>query len=287
MAQQTMGPLVTFVADEALEAYRQVRFTAGSTTNVVYADAGEEAIGVVQEEVEAAGEFATVRMLTDSGTFKLVAAGAFSLGDKLFPAADGKVDDDSTTGGSAAWEALEAASGDGSVIEARPLGAVGTGSRLAFAAAAPSIEVENTITETAFATTYTEPLANLETGDILEILATATVNDNNSTDTLAIKLKVGTEVIVAPAAFDAADGDIVQIHAFVRIDNPGASATLTAHGSYVAGVPGTAVPTPFTKASAAEDLSSGAAITLTATWSVAHVDNEVELTDLTVIHHRQ
>lgn len=286
MSTQVQNGMVAFTAGEALAAYRRVKRSSGSGSSVVYADANEACIGVTQAAA-ASGESVTVRLLSDAGTFKVTAAGAFSVGDKLFPAADGKVDDDNTAGGPAEFVALEAASGDASIIEALPTGSSPSGSRLAFAAAAASSEVENTITETAFDVSKTIDEADLEVGDVLEVLATVYVLDNNSTDTLAIKLKVGTEEIVAPAAFDAADGDFVQIHAFINILATGASGSVKAHGWHNTGVPGTAIPIPFVKTAATEDISAGAAITLTATWSVAHADNECYLADLTVIHHRQ
>lgn len=104
----------TFTATEALERFRRVKLTSGSGTAVEYADAGEAFIGVT-EAAAALGDPVTVRLKGDYGTFRMVAAGAVVVGSTIYGAADGKVDD--AVSGTAIGTALEAASGNGSVIE--------------------------------------------------------------------------------------------------------------------------------------------------------------------------
>ncbi len=104
-----------YAAGEALAKRRRVKLDASG--DVVYADAGDEWIGITEYAVSS-GDDVGVRMRTDSGTFKVTAAGAFSQGDVLYGAADGKVDD--AEAGPAQFIALEAASADGDIVEALP-----------------------------------------------------------------------------------------------------------------------------------------------------------------------
>ena len=114
MATQNNGER-TFTAGEALNAFCRVKLSAAET--VVYADAGDDYIGVTQDSVADEGQV-LVRLKSMAGTMKVTAAGAFSAGDYLYGAADGEVDDVET--GSAQFVALEAASADGDIVEALP-----------------------------------------------------------------------------------------------------------------------------------------------------------------------
>ena len=284
MATQNENGIKSFTAGEALAVWRRVKLTAGSGTQVEYADAEDKAIGITQAAA-ASGAQVAVRMLNCPGTFKATCAGAVSIGDHLYGAADGKVDDSTTASGEAVLIALEAATADGDIIETMPV-LVG-GSALLYANLADSAEVENTVTETAFDVSKTIKGAELQVGDVLEVLARAYVVDNNSTDTLELKLYVGTEVIVTTGAVDVADADIGYIHAFITVRATGASGSIAASGVVALGVPGTVTAKPFRKDAATEDISGDVEIAVKATWSVAHADNEVELENLIVIHHRQ
>lgn len=105
----------TFVAGEALEQFRRVKLSTSSGTQVEYADAGADFIGITLNKV-ASGEPVAVQ-LRDSGKTQLVqAADSFAVGAALYGANDGKVSDSAS--GSVIGVALQAASGDGSVIEA-------------------------------------------------------------------------------------------------------------------------------------------------------------------------
>ena len=107
----------TFTAGEALAARRRVK---KSSATVIYSDEGEDYIGVTEAAV-ASGEQVAVKLKNVSGTFEVVAAGAFAVNTFLYPAADGKVDD--AVAGPPQFYSLEAASGDGSRVEALPIAA--------------------------------------------------------------------------------------------------------------------------------------------------------------------
>ena len=107
----------TFKAGEALAAKRRVKIESGTVTDppeVVYADAGEQHIGVTEYAV-ADGDLVSIRLRTSGGTQEATAAGAFSVGATLYGAADGKIDDASS--GTAIGIALEAATADGDEVE--------------------------------------------------------------------------------------------------------------------------------------------------------------------------
>jgi len=100
----------TFTAGEALEARRRVKIETGTTTTppeVVYADAGEDFIGVTEYAV-ADTEKIAVKMNSAPGTFEVecLVDAAIARGTVLYGAADGMVSDASS--GTAQGIALEA-----------------------------------------------------------------------------------------------------------------------------------------------------------------------------------
>lgn len=108
----------TFIAGEALAAHRLVKIESGTTMDppeVVYADAGEDAIGAT-EYAAADGAPVTIKLTNNPGTFDLecVVSSAIARGTLLYAANDGKVSDASS--GSVLGIALEAGS-NGKVIE--------------------------------------------------------------------------------------------------------------------------------------------------------------------------
>lgn len=113
MSQRIEGHCRTFVAGEALEAYRRVKLSAGT---VVYADIGEQHLGITEYKV-ASGAHVAVRLRNAPGTRLAVAAEALAAGAALYGANDGKVQDTSTGAGAVLALALEAATADGDVIE--------------------------------------------------------------------------------------------------------------------------------------------------------------------------
>ena len=99
----------TFKAGEALEAKRRVKVESGTTNDppeVVYADAGEDYIGVTEYAV-ADGDMVAVKMLNAAGVFEIecIVDSAIGRGTTLYGADDGMVSD--TASGSAQGIALE------------------------------------------------------------------------------------------------------------------------------------------------------------------------------------
>lgn len=110
MSQENMG-IKVLIAGEDLAIYRRVKLSAGE---YVYADAGEEFVGVtVKEALADAPVGAALR--SAARTYKMVAAGPITKDAVIYGAVDGKVDD--AVSGTAIGIALEAATADGDIIE--------------------------------------------------------------------------------------------------------------------------------------------------------------------------
>lgn len=110
MSQSNNNPK-TLTSGEALASYRLVKLS-GST--VIYADAGEQAVGITNADY-ASGEHTAFDVINKSGTVKLTASGAIAAGAPIYQGDDGKVT--ATPNGAAIGFALEAATADGDVIE--------------------------------------------------------------------------------------------------------------------------------------------------------------------------
>lgn len=278
MAEINETGMKAFAAGEVLAAFRRVKLN--SSQQVVYAGADDVGIGIADDAALAIGDSVTVRLHNVPGTRKLVCAAAVDAGDILYGAADGKVDD-VTSKGQGRWIALEAGSGDLSVIQAIPLPASEEG--LLYSAEANSAAVTNTTTETTFDTgTKSIDGAMLKVGDVLRVRLAGQATATNSTDTLVVKLYVGTELIAATATLDVADADIFYIDAEITITAVGASGALRASGISVIGPAASATAKGFLKSSAAEDLSGTIAIAAKATWSVASAANSCRLEVMSV-----
>lgn len=279
---QTNERIKTFKAAAAITQYRRV--TLDSSGNLAQAGIDDVGIGTALKGAAAAGDHVPVLLWGAGGTRKVMVEAGVAARTRLYCAAAGKFDDDQADG-PAVLQTLEAATADGGIVECMDL--VQSGSSVLYANVADSAEIENSVAETDFDKKRTIDGTKLKKGDVLEIIGRAHVVDNNSTDTLALKLYVGTELIVTSGAVDVADDDIGYVHAFVTIRDVGASGKLSASGLVALGVEGTVLAKPFRKDEAAEDLSGSIDIKMTGQWSVAHADNEVELEDFIVLHHKQ
>lgn len=105
----------TFTAGEALAAARRVKLTAGTAEQVEYADAADDFVGVTLAAA-ASGSPVAVKLKNAPGTVEIEAAGVITVNNTIYGAADGKVSM-ASTGNDKFGKSLEAASGDGAVIE--------------------------------------------------------------------------------------------------------------------------------------------------------------------------
>jgi len=106
----------TFTAGEALAIARRVKLSSGNGSQVEYADAADDYIGVTLRAVASGEDVPVALKRAYPGTVEITAAGAITDAATIYGAADGKVS--TTSSGTDKYgKALEAASGDGAVIE--------------------------------------------------------------------------------------------------------------------------------------------------------------------------
>lgn len=156
---------------------------------------------------------------------------------------------------------------------------------------ADSADVENTTTETAFDKTVVFDGALLKVGDVLDFEAVAEVSDNNSTDTLTLRLKISdgsnTVTIAASLAVDVVDADVGHLKGRLTVRAVGASGSVAGLGEASLDAPAADVAIAKTIVTPATlDTTGSLTVSVTAEWSVAHADNEVNLQDLVVSHRR-
>lgn len=272
MTTQTNNPEITLTAGEALSAHRLVIAAGTQTTGSKVAD---KVVGVTQEAV-ANALMARVRLLA-AGTCKITAGGAIASGQRCYSATLGKIS--KSNQGVYVGRAAEAATADGDIIEVR-----GTAKEqsLLYNNLAASAAVTNTSAETAFDKSVTLPVNELQPGDEIEFFAQGIATATNATDTLNIKLLIGSTVLMATGAVDVANNDIFRIHGRLKVRTDGASGTLVAEGEVAIGAAGTVTMKAQFLASTAIDTTATQAITVSATWSVANAGNSCRLDELTV-----
>jgi hypothetical protein len=113
---KSTNPL-TFSADVELAQKLRVKLKTSTTTEPPEVDiAGVGVIGVgINDYLVAAGKDCAVEPYNKSGTLEMVANGAISTGEEVYPAADGKIS--TTPAGGALGKAMEAATADEDIIE--------------------------------------------------------------------------------------------------------------------------------------------------------------------------
>lgn len=166
--------------------------------------------------------------------------------------------------------------GDGCLVKA-----VGPSDML-YSNTAASAAVTNTVTETAFDKTYTFPANTLKAGDVIHIRTQAIATATNSTDTLTVKLKIGSTVVATTGALDVADNDLATIDVYIFVRTVGASGTIVGSGFVTIGPPASATTKAFQLASTAIDTTATQLISVTGQWSVASASNSVRLDTLVV-----
>jgi hypothetical protein len=116
MSQQNDTGFVTLTAGEELAAFRRVKLNGTTSRSVVYADAGEDFIGVTQSAA-ASGAAVTIKRKFSPGSFKVtVSADTAALNAQLYGANDGKVS--TVASGAPQFFGLERGTADGAIIEA-------------------------------------------------------------------------------------------------------------------------------------------------------------------------
>jgi len=113
MSQFVDGNVKAFTAGAAIGIHVLVKIASGK---LAVAGLGDEYIGSMTQASFADGDVVGVRLKSAAGTHKLVAAGAFAQGARVYSRAAGEVDDVST-GAKGCGIALEAAAAADDVVE--------------------------------------------------------------------------------------------------------------------------------------------------------------------------
>lgn len=125
MSQRDDSGYKPFAADGAIALYSRVNVNSDGT--IGEAGLAERCIGTLQTEAAlAAGDVVSVKLYTAPGTHKVRVKEASAAGALLYTEADGEVQDTAQATAFAWGIALEAATAENDVIEAVPLGPVGT-----------------------------------------------------------------------------------------------------------------------------------------------------------------
>ena len=132
--------------------------------------------------------------------------------------------------------------------------------------------VTNTTAETTLGT-VTLPAYSVKYPHRIRIQAICEIPSSNSTDTFALKLKLGSTVLSTVTAFDATNDDVCFISFEGQID----SANELLHGVAFDGRTGQSLAVPELSADVAFDTDAAQALTVTGTWSVANSGNTATL----------
>jgi carbon monoxide dehydrogenase subunit G len=112
----------------------------------------------------------------------------------------------------------------------------------------------------------------LSDGTVIEFEAQGVATATNGTDTLTVKVKLGSTVIASTGAVDVANNDIWHLRGRIVIRTDGATGTLVATGTQILGAEGATVKS-FKLASTAVDTTGALTLAVTGTWSVASASN--------------
>jgi hypothetical protein len=253
----------------AFGPYLRVKIVAGQ---IALAGATDREIATLQRRVLASGlasgKLAPAVLDNAQGTKKFIANGVIAQYADIYGAAAGKVS--ATANGNFIGVAMTATTADGDEVVVCRLR--NSPSTLLLQTVASSA-VTTTAAETAFDQTATIPANTLKAAKRIKILLQGIATATNSTDTLTVKLKIGTQVIIATAAVDVANNDIFFIEAELIIRTDGATGTLVAAGLQGLGTPGTVTGKPFNLGSTAIDTTVDQLVSATATWSTNNAGN--------------
>ena len=142
---------------------------------------------------------------------------------------------------------------------------------LAYSQTAASTAVTNATTvEQYFDKTYSVPADTLKAGTVVHLKLAGIVTGSASTDTLTIKLYIGSTALVTTAAVDSEDNDIWYADVDVLVRTAGGSGTFVAIADYQDPDAGTLATKRTLTGSTAIDTTGANVIRASATWSATN-----------------
>lgn len=164
------------------------------------------------------------------------------------------------------------------------------GSELLYQSVAASTAVTNTVsTEQFFTGTYTIPARTLRVGDVINIRGHAVVSAAAGTDTLTIKVYVGTVAVLVTVATNATTADVVYFDVDCIVRTIGATGTVVARQIHANGPVASIAAGPVIAdhvASTTLDTTAAAIVRASATWSATTATCTVALQSLSVALNR-
>jgi hypothetical protein len=256
---------ITVLAGAALEPYRRLAFDG---TNWTYASAAAMGKGVSGARADS-GAYTELALFCTDGVFKITSDGTCAVGGIAYAAASGKV---SATGYIPVGLVTEIfGSTDGDVVHVIPVPTTVDGGLL-YNNTAVGTALTGSSTETDL-DSFTLPANFLKAGDEIEIEGWGIATATNSTDTLAINVKLGSVTVCAVAAVDAANNNIWRFRMVITVRSVGASGKIIAHGN--AGALGATSTAELMRTlnEATLDTTAAAAAKVTGTWSTTSGGN--------------
>lgn len=288
MSQFVYTPTRAFTPSAAITQFARVKLASDGTIST--AGATDTDIGIAMQSTYTTGQnpLAQISVLlnTAQGSRKMIAGTTFSKGDVIYNAALGKVG--SSNNGYIAGIALEAASSGGDIVEVLHVSdfsatALTDHQIAAIVAASTAVTADNT--ENTFSNgTYNMSANTFAAGDVVRVRGQGIATATNSTDTLTIKVKNGSNVLLNSGAVDVADNDIFYFDLDFVCRSIGTSGTFTSCGAIALGTPGTVTLKPGFKASTTLNTQTTVDVKVTATWSVNSASNSCRL-DIYDVQH--
>lgn len=272
---------ITILAGEDLEAHRRVMFNG---TAWVYADANDPHQAVVGDARIPSGRYGAAYPANAPGIIDIEAASTLAAGGNAYGADDGKVT--STTTGLFIGMVITAPLAAANPAGVMPLPAA-SGETLLFSLTTPQTS-DGSGTSEVFFTGYSLPANTVKAGDVYKIKMGVTVANSNGTDTLAVKLYFGPDLINTLAAVDSVNGDVAVVDAEITIRTIGASGT--AHAVLHTQVDVDAEGDPVIARTVAEfaiDTTAAINIRASSTWTGGHADDDARLDTFNVSRLRK
>ena len=126
--------------------------------------------------------------------------------------------------------------------------------------------------------TLTIPANFLKAGDVIEYGAALDVSNQNGTDKLVVRWKIGSTTIVQTAStYDPGTGDDIILRGSIGVDDLGLTATPNCYGTVVYGAAGAAGVAIAGIVFPSTDTTAAISITLTAQWDASSANNVCDL----------
>jgi hypothetical protein len=287
MSQYVHAATRYFTPASAITQYQRVIFGSGGTIST--AGATDIDVGTAEQSAFTTGlnplAAIPVRLNTAEGTRKMIANTTCSKGDVLYNAASGRVG--TVNNGFIAGIAFDAATAGGDIIEVLRVpdfSATALTDHQIQSIIAASTAITAT-PETAFSNGVVNFAANtLLAGDVIRICAQGTPSAIGGADTLVIKLKNGTNVLLNTGAVVVAAGDIFFLQGDLVIRDIGGTGHAVFAGMMALGVPATVTAKPKFLASMTVNTQAVNDITVSATWNQNTSGNTCRLDVFNVQH---